>query len=161
MNLDLLSQYDVPYWHPLAVHFPLVLLLLGAGVAVLYAALGRAAWRQAALALFALGAVSAYVARETGHDLEHAVEGSPVVDAVVHTHEETAEWTMWTAIATALGFGALTVGLHRRTTREAVLGEREPLAWRLALLVPALAAAVLVAYTGHLGGIMVWGVPAG
>ena len=161
MNLDLLSQYDIPYLHPLAVHFPLVLLLLGAGVAALYAALGRPVWRQAALAFFALGAVSAYVARETGHELEHAVEGEPVVEAVVETHETMANYTMWTAAFTALAFGGLTVVLRQRAQREAVLGDREPLGWRVAVLVPALAAALLVAYTAHLGGVMVWGVPSG
>lgn len=161
MNLDLLSRYSIPYLHPLAVHFPLVLLLLGAGVAVLYAALGRPVWRQAALALFALGAVSAYVAHETGHELEHAMEGEPIVDAVVETHETMADYTMWTAAFTALVFGGLSVALRQRARREPALDRREPLVWRVGALVPALAAALLVAYTAHLGGLMVWGVPAG
>ena len=163
MNLDLLAQYEIPYLHPLAVHFPLVLLLLGAGVAVLYAALGRPVWRHAALAFFALGAVGAYVAQETGETLAHAVEGEPVVEAVLETHETMGDYTLWTALATAVGFGGITVALRRRAPADPVpaAAPREPLAWRLAVLVPAVAAALLVAYTGHLGGVMVWGVPAG
>ena len=161
MNLDLLAQYEIPYLHPLAVHFPLVLLLLGAGVAVLYAALGRPVWRHAALAFFALGAVGAYVAQETGETLQHAVEGEPVVEAVLETHAAMGDYTLWTALVAAVGFGGIGLALRRRTPADSAVVPREPLAWRLAVLVPAVAAALLVAYTGHLGGVMVWGVPAG
>ncbi len=157
MRFDLLSQYDIPYLHPLAVHFPLVLLLLGAGAAVLYAALGRGVWRQAALVLFALGAVSAFASVQTGEALEHDVEGEPIVEAVLGTHERVADYTMWVSVLAALGYGVLTVALRRRPADT----PREPLAGRVAALIPALAAALLVAYTAHLGGVMVWGVPAG
>ena len=79
MRFDLLQQYDIPYLHPLMVHFPLVLLLLGAGVAVLYAALGRPVWRLAALGVFVLGAAGAFAARQTGQTMQDDVEGEPVV----------------------------------------------------------------------------------
>jgi hypothetical protein len=36
---------------------------------------------------------------------------------------------------------------------------KEPLGLRLLLFVPSVAAAALVAYTGHLGALMAWGVP--
>ncbi len=155
MRFDLIQQYDIPYLHPLMVHFPLVLLLLAAGAAVLYAALGRPVWRGAALVLFVLGAAGAFAARQTGETMEHDMEGEPVVEAVLPTHERMAEVTMWTAIAAALAYGGLTVAARRRA------GGTEPLAWRLAALLPAVAAAALVAWTAHLGGIMVWGIPAG
>ena len=156
MRFDLLSQYDIPYLHPLAVHFPIVLLLLAAGAAVLYALVGRGVWRLAALGLFALGTLGAVVAGQTGETLKQDVEGEPVVEAVLGTHERVAEVTTWAAALATLAYGGLTVAARRRDAASA----REPLAWRLAALVPAVAAALLVAYTGHLGGVMVWGVPA-
>ncbi|HEX9952319.1 MAG TPA: DUF2231 domain-containing protein [Rubricoccaceae bacterium] len=161
MRFDLLSQYEIPYLHPLAVHFPLVLLLLAAGVTVLYAAFGRPVWRLAALALFALGTVGAFVARQTGETMEHEMEGDATVEAVLGTHERMADYTMWTAALSALAFGGLSVASRRgrRTggTRSDGAATREPLAWRLAALVPALVAAALVAWTAHLGGIMAHG----
>ena len=93
--MDLITQYDIPFLHPLAVHFPLVLLLLGAASAGLYLLLGRAVWRQAGLVLFLLGTLGAWAAAETGHDLKNAVEGDPMVELVVERHENGAEWTLW------------------------------------------------------------------
>ena len=160
MRFDLISQYDIPYLHPLMVHFPLVLLLLGAGVAVLYAALGRPVWRLAALGLFALGAAGAFAAHQTGEAMEHEMEGEPIVDAVLPAHERMAEYTLWASLLATLAYGGLTAAA-RRTTEDSIRSRTEPLAWRLAALLPALAAAALVAWTAHLGGIMVWGVPIG
>ena len=155
MNLDLLTDYTIPYQHPLAVHFPVVLLLLGAVAALGYLALGRPAWRLAALLFCALGAGTAYWAEETGETLEETVEGEPMAEAVLHTHEESAEWTVRVALLAVLSLGGASLVARRRG-----LGAPEPWWLRLAA-VPAGAAAVLVAYTAHLGGIMVWGVPAG
>ena len=171
--MDLLSQYEIPFLHPLAVHFPLVLLLLGAGAAVFYLVLGRAVWRQAGLVLFALGALGAWAAGETGHTLYRAVEGDPVVEEVVGTHRQSAEATLWSSAAAAAAFALvslarLRVRLPRRSAPPAegapppappVRPRREPLWGRLLVLLPALLAAGLVAWTAHLGGIMVWGVP--
>jgi hypothetical protein len=53
----------------------------------------------------------------------------------------------------AVAFGGASLWLRRRPAG------REPLALRLALLLPALAAGLFVAYAGHVGGLMVWGVP--
>ncbi len=154
MRFDLIQQYDIPYLHPLMVHFPLVLLLLAVAAAALYAALGQPVWRGAALVLFTLGALGAVAARQTGEAMAHDMEGEPVVEAVLPTHERMAEYTMWAAIAAALAYAVLSLAARRRSAPE-------PLAWRLAALLPAAAAAALVAWTAHLGGIMVWGVPAG
>ena len=170
--MDLITQYDIPFLHPLAVHFPLVLLLLGAASAGLYLLLGRAVWRQAGLVLFLLGTLGAWAAAETGHDLKNAVEGDPMVELVVERHENGAEWTLWmSALATFLFalVSAAQLRLPRRVpTADAADAAapaptprrtREPLWGRLLVLLPALAAAALVAWTAHLGGLMVWGVP--
>ncbi|MGB3542649.1 DUF2231 domain-containing protein [Rubrivirga sp.] len=162
--MEPIAQYEIPFLHPLAVHFPLVLLLLGAGAAAFYLVLGRGVWRQAGLILFALGALSAWAAGETGHDLYNAVEGDPVVEDVVGLHSDGARWTLWTSVIGTLAFGLASAARLRRP--KPVEGEepspsrpREPLWGRVLAFVPAFVAAALVAWTAHLGGIMVWGVP--
>ena len=156
--MDLLAQYEIPYLHPLAVHFPLVLLLLAGAVGLAYAIRGTALWRRALLVFLALGAATAYWAGETGETLEDDVRGEPMVEAIVDTHEQGAEWTLWAA----LGALAVAVGVTvwvRRLPAPTEVAQQEPLALRLVLLVVALVPAGLVAWTAHLGGLMVWGVP--
>ena len=165
--MEILSQYEIPYLHPLAVHFPLVLLLLGAGAAVFYLVLGRAVWRQAGLVLFALGALGAWAASVTGEDLYPAVEGDPLVERVIETHHDAADATTLASAVAAGLFLIVSVARFRPRRRKTDEGDdapappskREPLWGRLLVLLPALAAAALVAWTAHLGGIMVWGVP--
>lgn len=163
--MDLIAQYEIPYLHPLVVHFPLVLLLLGAAAAALYTLLGRGAWRRAALVLFVLGTASAWAAEQTGPELAYAVEGEPVVEQVVERHAEAATWTVAASAFASLAFVLISLVQLRRPRPEAK-GEEPPVrpareAWwgRLLALPPALAAAALVAWTSHLGGIMVWGIP--
>lgn len=164
--MDLLQQYEIPYLHPLVVHFPLVLLLLGAGTAALYLVLGRGVWRRASLALFLLGTVGAWAAEETGHDLAVAVEDEPVVEQIVDRHESAAEWTVLVSAFAAFGFTGLSLLSLLRRPKLLAEGEeapprpkREPLWGRVLAFLPAMAAAILVAWTAHLGGLMVWGIP--
>ncbi len=166
--MEPIAQYEIPFLHPLMVHFPLVLLLLGAGAAAFYLVLGRPVWRQAGLVLFALGALSAWAAGETGQDLYNAVEGDPMVEDVIQLHQYGADWTLWMSLVATLGFGIASVA-RLRPRKKPVEDEdappppasrtREPLWGRLLAFVPATVAAALVAWTAHLGGIMVWGVP--
>ncbi len=170
--MDLIAQYEIPFLHPLLVHFPLVLLLLGAAAAGLYLVLGRAVWRQAGLVLFVLGTLGAWAAGETGHALHNAVEGDPIVEQVIERHQDGADWTLWTSALAAFGFGLVSLSrvsmprFRRKPADDdeapaalAVVSRREPLWGRLLVVLPAWAAAALVAWTAHLGGIMVWGVP--
>ena len=151
--MDLLSQYEIPYLHPLAVHFPLVLLLLGGAVTAVYAALGTAGWRWAALALVGLGAASAIWAQETGETLADAVDGEPVAAVVLPEHTRGAQWTVRVSVLAALALACVGLWARRRPA------PRDPLLARLAALALVGLAAALVAWTAHLGGIMVWGVP--
>jgi uncharacterized membrane protein len=161
MGFEEALRYEIPYLHPLAVHFPLVLLMLAGAAAGGYAVLGTAVWRYAVLAFLLLGAPAAYWAQATGHTLEEAVEGEPAVERFVEYHEAASAWTLRASVA-ALGVAVGGTLWWRRKRLAADPGRvllREPLGLRLLVLVPALAAAVLVAYTAHLGGLMVWGVP--
>lgn len=148
---------EIPYWHLIVVHFPIALILFGAAAALVYAIVGRAFWRGVALLAFGVGALGAWAANVTGETIYEDVEGTPVVEAFVERHATYGEWALWLSVATVLTLTAATwwaqqAGQAGRT--------RDPLAWRLVVIVLALAAGVLVALTGHLGGTMVWGVPA-
>lgn len=164
MGFEQAFQYEIPYLHPLAVHFPLVLLLLAAGAVGGYAVRGTAAWRHAVLALLLLGAPAAYWAAQTGETLEEAVEGEPAVERFVAYHETAAEWTLWAGVLALVTTAGGSLWWHRRAHARigAAPGGRppkEPVGLRLLLALPVLVAAALVAYTAHLGGLMVWGVP--
>lgn len=146
---------EIPYWHPVVVHFPIAFVLFGAAAAVVYAALGRAFWRGVALLGFAAGTAGAWAAVWTGETIHEAVEGTPVVDALVGRHEDLGEWTLWVSLAALVVLAGIALWAWRAGRGPA---ERDPLALRLVALALALGAAVLVALTGHLGGQMVWGV---
>ena len=158
--MDLLTQYEIPYVHPLAVHFPLVLLLLAGAVGLIYLGRGTALWRMAAMVFLALGAAGAFWAGETGETLEEASRGEPMVEAIVETHEDAASWTLWSALGALALFAGATVWVRRLPAPTAV-GEQDPMLLRAALALVALVPAALVAYTAHLGGLMVWGRPIG
>lgn len=146
-------DYTIPVWHPIAVHFPIALLLVAAGAALVWAVRGTDFWRGALLALLALGTVGAFVARLTGEAMEEQSEGVPIVEALVEQHETGATWTLVLAATATLALVGVLVAERRGRPSGAVAR------WGVALL--AVAAAVAVGWTGHLGGLMVWGVPAG
>ena len=146
-----MNEYTIPVLHPLLVHFPLALLVAAAPIAVVWALRRTTFWRDAALLLLALGALGALAAYLTGEAMEEQSEGVPIVDRFVEQHETLALWTLGLAAAAMLAFAALS--WYERQGSKA----GGALRWAAALL--AVAAAALVAWTAHLGGLMVWGVP--
>lgn len=146
----------IPYWHPIAVHFPVALLPFGAVAAAVYAVSGRSLWRTVAFLAFAVGALGAWASVATGEAIYEEMEGTPVVETFVERHEAYGEWALWLSVATVV----LLVGAAGWRVRvERTSEETDPLGLRLVVLAFALAAAVLVVLAGHLGGLMVWGVP--
>lgn len=146
----------IPYWHPVVVHFPVALIPFGAVAAVVYAATGRALWRTVALLAFVAGALGAWASVATGESIYEEVEGTPVVETFVERHETYGEWALWTSVATVVLLAGR-AGWSWRAERGSE--GRDPFWLRGSVLALALAAAVLVALAGHLGGLMVWGVP--
>ena len=135
--------------HPALVHFPVVLILLGAAAAVV-----TVVWRKAQLPVYAallltLGALGAWVAVATGKADGGLVETSgPAMAALLDAHETWAERTRTAAtLAAILAIGSL--ALVRQVPRAATV----------AALVTALAAAAAawsVYETGHRGGALVY-----
>jgi uncharacterized membrane protein len=126
--------------HPMLIHFPIALVIAAAlaeGAAIVTADEG---WRTVAVRNVRAGAVFALLATVAGWRLALApgMELSPLV-----------EWHRWlgtvaagVALAAALAAG----GVRRRSALSVRI-------YRIALC----AAGILVAVTGHVGGLLVWG----
>ncbi len=134
--------------HPAVVHFPIVLLLLGAlaGIAAVF-------WRRhqlpaLAAVLLALGALGAWVAVETGESDGGLLENGPSVrETLVDEHETWAKRTLALgSVAAVLAIGSALVGRWPRPARAVAL---------LAALA-SLAAVFAVYETGHRGGELVY-----
>jgi uncharacterized membrane protein len=126
--------------HPMLVHFPIGLVLMAAAAEVVAMTTGLSDWRTVAFANVRAGAVCAIGAAIAGWRLA----SSPGIEAT-----SSLEWHRWLgAIAAIAVFGAAlaTAGARGRSP-VAMWGYRIALFW----------AALLVAVTGHLGGLLVWG----
>ena len=160
-----LFQYDIPLWHPVAVHFPPALLVASVGVAALWLVRGTPQWRRCLLFLLLLGAAGTLLAYQTGEAMYAQSQGVPMVELFIDLHESVALYALWAAAGALAVVGALSIWLERRelTERPPAADEptplREPLTARATGLLATLLAALLVAYTAHIGGVMVWGVP--
>lgn len=128
--------------HPVLLHFPLVLILLGAA-AECARWRGRAPWLASTAGwLLGLAALSAVIAAGTGWLL------------AAHEHirsdqRETLAWHRWLGVATAIVSCAVWLVARKRDTALPQRGSPR--------VVLALAAAVLVLFVGYFGGELVWG----
>jgi uncharacterized membrane protein len=124
--------------HPLLIHFPIGLVIAAAlaeGAAILTA---DDRWRTVALANVRAGAVFGLFAAVAGWRLAIEPEMDP---------SALLEWHRWLGTVTT---GAALAAAVAGARRQSVLGVR---IYRVALF----AAGTLVAVTGHLGGLLVWG----
>ena len=154
------SMWRTELWHPLVVHFPIALLLVGtlfrAGGA-LPAARGRLSFfRPAGRMLLALGTAGAWVAVYTGSLADSIVVRSLCDPTVLETHEHLAYRTAYLFVGYVAAdlalFGArrwLAASSHRRTKllRRALLA---------AVLGLTLAGSATLMYVGHLGSKLVY-----
>lgn len=134
--------------HPAVVHFPIVLILIGAMVAVAAAFAPR--WRLPLITaiLLGLGALGAIVAAQTGEEEgELANLNSEASETILDQHEDWAETTRTLAIVAAL-LAAVSVSLFRFPRTARILSAATALV--------ALAASGAVALTGHYGGQLVY-----
>jgi uncharacterized membrane protein len=126
--------------HPVLVHFPIGLVLIAAVAEMVAMTTGRWDWRAVAVANVRAGAAFALGAAVAGWRLA----ASAGIEAT-----SSLEWHRWLGtIAAVAVFGAAlaTAGVRDRSGFS-VWVYRITLFW----------AAALVAVTGHLGGLLVWG----
>lgn len=137
--------------HPAVVHFPVVLLILGAFVSVLAVFFRRWSLPVAAAVLLGLGALGSFAAIVTGEqDEERAEVVAP--EALLEQHEDAASQTRLAAIV-ATFFACVSVALARWPIMARTAGA--------AAAVVAVSATLLVARTGNLGGRLVYDYGAG
>ena len=125
--------------HPLLIHFPIALVILAALAEAVAAIAGNDRWSAIAIGNVRAGAFFALFAAIAGWRLalDPGVEASAVLT-----------WHRWLGtVATGVAIGAALATRHRHRSSLAVW------IFRMALF----AAALLVAATGHLGGVLVWG----
>jgi uncharacterized membrane protein len=134
--------------HPAVVHFPIVLVLLGAAVAVVAVFWCKHEIPVLAAVLLSLGALGSWAAVESGESEGGLLErGSPQREALVDAHETWAKRTLGISIVAAISATA------------AVLARRRPRLARAVAVVAAMAsagAAYSVFETGHRGGALVY-----
>lgn len=117
---------EADYLHLIVNHIPIFsigfgLLILGWGLLKKNSSI-----LQIALAFFLIGAVSSYVAMETGEAAEDIVEELNVASHdVIHDHEEAAEIAFWftilTGVISAVGFFALSYNIRWKNTLFGIL----------------------------------------
>jgi uncharacterized membrane protein len=125
--------------HPLLVHFPIALVIAAAAAEAVAAALNDIRWRAVAVVNVRAGAAFAVAAVVAGWRL--AAEG---MDSTT-----LFEWHRWlgvVAAGVAIAAAAATAGVGCQPSGRIRI-------YQAALF----GAAVLVAVTGHVGGLLVWG----
>ncbi len=117
---------EADYLHLIVNHVPIF--SVGFGLLILLWGLIKknTAILQIALVFFLLGAVSSYVAMETGEAAEDIVEELNVASHdVIHDHEEAAEIAFWfiilTGVISAVGFFALSYNIRWQNTLFGIL----------------------------------------
>lgn len=134
--------------HPAVVHFPIVLILIGTLMSVV-----AVFWRKGyvpafAAALLTLGAVGAWVAKETGESDGGLVESTaPAVEQLIEAHENWAERTLtFAVIAAVTAIGAAALFRFPRVARGV----------GVAAALSAVVSSWAVYETGHRGGALVY-----
>lgn len=132
--------------HPAVVHFPIALLIVGAGFSLLAVIFRR--WALPTALILVLGALGAVVAAQTGEEEEHRL---PKLAGEVHealeNHEHAGERARnFSLVAAALAVLSVLVARWRMLTR--ILAA--------ATAVAALMTAYHVAQAGHYGGALVY-----
>ena len=127
--------------HPLFVHFPIALVLVALGGEAVATLTGDRRWRSVAVVNVRTGAAFAVIAAIAGWRLASASGG----DA-----SSILEWHRW--------LGTMATVLTVTAAVATVRADGPPRAGLWTYRIALVAAASLVAATGHLGALLVWGV---
>jgi uncharacterized membrane protein len=152
-------MYQIPILHPVLVHFPIAFLLLAAVTSLVWLGIGSRFWRNVTLILLIAGFIGGLGAYFTGEAAEEFGEGNARVEQFEKQHESSAVFTLVAAGLALFVLSSYTAAYARRLPDGSE--DKDMLAARVVVTILALAAAVLVGRTGHLGGLMVWGQPVG
>lgn len=146
---------DVPVVHPMVVHFPIALLLLTPALLVAWSHVQNLSWHNAAMMSASASAISTTAAYLTGEAMLAYSGESPMVKLLIERHETLA---LATLVGAWLVVGALTA-VYRVADYHPDHHAKSPVPYwmRSSIIVLSAITAALAAYTGHVGGQMVWG----
>ncbi len=156
--MDAVFRYHIPELHPLAVHFPIALLLAAALAALIWMVWGAPFWRRVTCLLATAGAAGALFAWFTGDAMAEQAAGVPIVDELVDLHERMALYALIAALLASATLGLLTWAASASRRGRFADSAPDRLPYRLAAGLLALLAAALTAWAGHIGATMTWGV---
>lgn len=132
---------DFPNYHPLVVHFPIVLLIFGGLFQVLAFFVYKNELSFAALLLLFAGTVTVWLSSNTFH--AHPMNLPEHVNEIYTTHELMAQYTWWLALAALAAKVVSHFYIKRKWWSEAIV---------LALLI---GASITVSIAGHHGAQLV------
>jgi uncharacterized membrane protein len=141
-------MFTATHIHAMVIHFPIALLMAGFLSEIIALISKNEFYKKTAVYLLLLGALGAGAAYLSGSYAGEGIEEGPL-EAPMELHETAALVTLWLAIAAAL----FNVGLYFFKNKSAWTK------WTSALLFTALIGSV--AYTGYLGGQLVYSHGAG
>lgn len=132
---------DFPNYHPLVVHFPIVLLIIAALFQLLSFFIYKKELSFASLLLLTAGAVSAWLASNPFH--AHTAELTGNAKSILETHELFASYTWWFALTALIVKVVSHFFLNRKIWLE------------IAVSLLLIASAVCVSIAGHHGAQLV------
>jgi uncharacterized membrane protein len=135
---------DLTYIHPMVVHFPIALLIIGFIAEVTGAIFKKEFFSKAALYLVIIGALGVVAAYFSGDFAGDGITETGTLKQALELHESAAILTVWLVIATALLRTALVLLKKFHGTLQWV---------SIALF---LIATLSIARTGHYGGQLVF-----
>lgn len=130
-----------PNYHPLAVHFPIVLLIIAAFIQLFSFFVFRKELSWVAMALLATGVIATWLSSHTFH--AHPDELTGRAREIFETHEQMADLTWWFSLAALIGKIISHFFLKRKIVLEIIVS----------LLLTA--SAVTVSIAGHHGAMLV------
>lgn len=137
-------------WHPMTVHFPIVLLLMATLFKTIVFVLKKHTYTTPASILLYLGVIGAWIAIYTGTLADGIVSREICDPTVLSTHENNALLATW-LFTGAMGLDVLYSLVRRFRTR----------AMQALLLVVLVIGSGVLAYVGHLGAQLVYQQAAG
>lgn len=132
---------DFPNYHPLIVHFPVVLLIFAAVFQILSFVIYRKEFSMATLLLLLVGTISVWLSSNTFH--AHPMNLPEHVSDIFETHELMAKYTWWLALVALAGKSVSHFFVSRKWWSEAVV------------FVLLIAASITVSIAGHHGAQLV------
>ena len=137
-------MFDQSHLHPMIVHFPIALIIVGFLSDLVGAATRRQFFKSAGLYLIALGSLGTVAAYLTGDMAGDGVTEAGALGAALEIHESAATLALWTMIILAI--------------LRIVLGfTKQMKGWKQWVMVALLAVGVgTIARTGYYGGELVY-----